>query len=121
MKKRAHNGRIPRPTTIKEWVDLPAIYAVVNESSAEVFEAVEELKSSQYREVPMFPEQHAGIKPQIRREALQQLMDDGTLTLRAYIVTPRGEHTRRPIDLFCATHGITPPDTQHARAEALSR
>lgn len=112
MKRRTHSSPVPAPRRIEDWVDLPAIAAVVNEPFATLYAAVQELRSSQYREVEMFPEQHAGKKPQINREAVQQLLNDGTLSLRNYVVSLRGEHTRRPIELFCATYGITAPHTE---------
>lgn len=120
MKRRTHSAPIPKPATIREWVDVSALYPVVDQSTQQILEAVGGLKSSQYREITMFPAQFAGVKPQISREAMQQLLDNGTLTLRNYVVTPRGERTARPIALFCATHDLTAPG-KPVVAEARSR
>ncbi len=104
-------------TPAAEWVSIVDLATAVQEPMARLLELVDELRSSQYREVPMFTNPPAGKKPQITCEAAQSLIDGRQLTIRPYIVTTRGQRSAQPIKEFLETHGLhAPKGTFTARA-----
>lgn len=108
MKRSSSHKAAPLP-----WVNVSALYAVFYQTPNQINAIIHAVPPEHYREVPMFPEQQAGSKGQVRREIIQDLINNGTLTLRPYAVTSTGIQSGKPIRDFLKLHAIEAPAGTH--------